>query len=159
MSIDPRALRSVLSTYATGVAVATAALPDGRRAGLTINSFTSVSLEPPLVLFCLEKRAAAFPVFSAASGFAMNILGAEQEAVSRAFATRGQGEERWQGVALRQGQQEAPLLDSALAVLECSHHVQHDGGDHVIFVGQVVNMAQREGAPLLYWHSGYRSLL
>lgn len=154
---DARAFRTVLSSYATGVTVATAALPDGTRVGLTINSFTSVSLDPPLVLFCLDKQSSSLPVFTESLGFTVNVLRANQVEISQAFARRGQGEERWQDLALSTGQSNgAPVLDDSLAWLECVHHAQYEGGDHLILVGRVVNMARSEGNPLLYWNSGYQ---
>lgn len=158
MSIDSAALRSVLSAYATGVAVAMAVLPDGQRVGMTINSFTSVSLDPPLVLFCLDKHAVACPVFEKADVFSINVLASEQEDVSRAYARRGQGDERWQAGAVVTGESGALILETALATLECVRHAIYDGGDHHIIVGRVVGMGRREGAPLLYWNSAYRRL-
>jgi len=159
MMIKSEDFRAVMSAYGTGVTVATAALPDGTRVGLTVNSFTSVSLDPPLVLFCLDKRAASLSVFNQAEGFAINILHAEQEAVSRAFAQRGQGPERWQGVALETWQSGAPVLTQALASIDCARHALHDAGDHVIVVGRVLQLRRGQGQPLLYWNSQYQRLV
>lgn len=154
---DSRAFRTVLSAYATGVTVATAGMPDGARVGLTINSFTSVSLDPPLVLFCLDKHSSALPIFTESLGFTVNVLRANQAEISQGFAKRGQGDERWQDLSLTSGQiNAAPILEDSLAWLECVHHAQYDGGDHLILVGRVVNMARSEGNPLLYWNSGYQ---
>jgi flavin reductase (DIM6/NTAB) family NADH-FMN oxidoreductase RutF len=158
MTIDSSEFRKVMGQFATGVTVATAALPDGRRAGLTVNSFTSVSLSPPLVLFCLENHAAAMEIFGAASHYAINILTAEQEAISRAFAKRGQGPERWQGQKVSVTAAGSPQLEGALAVVDCKISQRILAGDHTILLGEVVQLAQREGRPLLYWGSGYRSL-
>lgn len=155
---EARQFRQVMSSFATGVTVATAALPDGTRAGITVNSFTSVSLDPPLVLFCLDKRALSHPVFSHAKGYAINVLRAEQEDIARAFAVPGQGPERWQHGSYTAGQSGAPLLEDSLATIDCSMHASYDGGDHVILVGRVLGLSKREGQPLLYWHSGYRHL-
>lgn len=153
---EPREFRKVMSSFATGVTIATAALPDGTRAGLTVNSFTSVSLDPPLVLFCLDKRALSYGVFSKAAGYAINILTAQQEHVARAFAVPGQGPERWEHGQFIPGESGAPVLLDTLATIDCSLHAQHDGGDHAVMVGRVLSMSSREGVPLLYWHSGYR---
>lgn len=158
MSIKSEDFRAVMGSYATGVTVATTALADGQRAGLTVNSFTSVSLEPPLVLFCLDKKAAAHPIFSAASGYAINVLTAAQEPLSRAFAQRGQGPERWQGVTTEIWTSGAPIITGCLANLDCQIEARHDGGDHTIFVGRVLRLQRQEGQPLLYWGSRYRQL-
>lgn len=155
---DPREFRSVMSSFATGVTLATAALEDGTKAGITVNSFASVSLDPPLVLFCLVKRAISFPVFSNASGYAINVLSAEQEHIARAFAVPGQGPERWHHGSFSIGQSGAPILADTLATIDCALHAQHEAGDHVIMVGRVLSLARAERAPLVYWNSGYRHL-
>ena len=158
-TFDPRSFRSVMASFATGVTVATAALPDGTRAGITVNSFTSVSLEPPLVLFCIGKHALAWPVFHRAPGFSINVLSAQQEHVARAFAVPGQGPERWEhGSFTTATGGQAPVLEGALAHIECVQHGHHEAGDHMILIGRVVAMNRQEGEPLLYWHSGYRHL-
>jgi flavin reductase (DIM6/NTAB) family NADH-FMN oxidoreductase RutF len=158
MSIKSEDFRAAMAAYATGVTVATAALPDGRRAGVTVNSFTSVSLEPPLVLFCLDRRAAAHEIFTAARGYAINVLQSNQEAVSRAFAKRGQGPERWEGLTTEVWESGAPVLRGCLATLDCLLEKQVEGGDHTILIGRVVRLARQEGQPLLYWGSGYKQL-
>jgi len=150
--------REVMAGYATGVAVATAALPDGRRAGLTINSFTSVSLDPPLVLFCLEHKAAASAVFAEAEGFAVNILREGQENLSKAFAMRGQDEMRWQGLETETWESGAPILPETLASLDCRMEARHEAGDHVILVGRVLRLERRGGQPLVYWSSAYQKI-
>lgn len=159
-TFDPRTFRSVMASFATGVAVATAALPDGTKAGITVNSFTSVSLDPPLVLFCMGRHALAWPVFHKAPGFAISVLTGQQEHIARAFAVPGQGPERWQhGSFATAAGSHAPLLTDALATIDCVAHARHDAGDHVILIGRVVHMNRSEGEPLLYWHSTYRHLL
>ncbi len=152
---EAREFRSVMGSFATGVTIATAALPDGTKAGVTVNSFTSVSLSPPLVMFCLDKRALSYQVFHKAKGYAINVLSAEQEHISRAFAVPGQGPERWSHGTYSVGESGSPLLDDTLATIDCSLYAQHDAGDHVILVGQVLTLSRREGKPLLYWNSGY----
>jgi flavin reductase (DIM6/NTAB) family NADH-FMN oxidoreductase RutF len=158
MSLNSDDFRKTMGRYATGVTVATAALPDGRRAGLTVNSFTSVSLDPPLVLFCLDNKGAALEVFAAATHYAINILSAQQEEVSRAFAKRGQSEERWQAAQLSLTASGTPQLDEALATIDCRISQRVVAGDHTILIGEVVGLEVREGQPLLYWASAYRQL-
>lgn len=157
--IEPREFRHVMSSFATGVTVATAALPDGTRTGITVNSFVSVSLDPPLVLFCLGRHALSYPVFSHAHGYAINVLRAEQEEVARAFAVPGQGHERWQHGTFTAGTSSgAPVLENSLATIECRLEAKQEAGDHIILMGRVLAISSREGLPLLYWHSGYRHL-
>ncbi len=159
MSIDSADFRRVMGRFATGVTVATAALPDGRRVGLTVNSFVSVSLTPPLVLFCLHETSVAQDVFGQATHYAINILAQDQEAVSRAFAQRGQGAERWQSCTSRLGISGAPLLEGALATIECKITQRISAGDHTILLGEVVHLQAHEGTPLLYWSSSYRKFV
>lgn len=158
--MDPRDFRKVMGSFATGVAVATASLPDGRRVGLTINSFTSVSLDPPLVLFCLVRSSVAAPIFLQAAGFSINILTQEQEALSRAFAVPGQGGERWQAVEVTPGRSGGLLISPTLAQVDCQRHAVHEAGDHYIILGRVLGLqADMEQKPLLYWRSGYREII
>lgn len=153
---EAREFRSVMSSFATGVTIATAGLADGSRVGITVNSFTSVSLDPPLVMFCIDKRAMSLPVFKEASGYAINVLTVQQEHIARAFAVPGQGQERWTHGVFTEGSNGAPLLEGALATIDCAHYAQHEGGDHVLLVGRVMVMSRHEGQPLIYWNSGYR---
>lgn len=154
-----RDFRDVLGTYPTGVTVATACLPDGQRVGVTVNSFTSVSLEPPLVLFCLHSHSLALPVFRQAGGYGISILAKTQEEVSRRFAQRGQMPERWEGLALHTAPQSgAPLLVDALAWLDCRLEAVHEAGDHHILIGRVQALGRQEAQPLLYWRAGYHQL-
>ena len=155
---ESREFRQVMGSFATGVTVATTALPDGTRAGVTVNSFCSVSLDPPLVLFCLDKRALSHPVFSKASGYAINVLTEQQEHVARAFAVPGQGPERWEHGHFSIGLSGVPIMADTLATIDCALHAQHESGDHVVLVGRVLALSRREGQPLLYWNSGYHHL-
>lgn len=158
MSFDHRAFRDTLGCFATGVCIASATGADGRPVGLTVNSFTSVSLDPPLVLFCLDNRSDSLSAFLEAPGFALSILSAEQQALSNTFA-RAPHATRWDGVAAVTGQGGAPLIQGALAVLDCTRHAIHEGGDHTILVGRVLGFASQPGAPLLYYRGRYAALV
>jgi flavin reductase (DIM6/NTAB) family NADH-FMN oxidoreductase RutF len=140
--IDPKRLRQLLGCFPTGVAVITTNTSDGQPAGLTCNSFSSVSLEPPLVLFSLRKASSLVSVFSQADGFAINILSQRQDALSGRFAS-SKITDKFEGVAWRPGPLGMPIIDECLASFECSVHARHDAGDHYIFIGEVKHM--REG--------------
>ncbi|OYQ32707.1 flavin reductase [Niveispirillum lacus] len=157
MSFDQRAFRDTLGCFATGVCIASTSDKDGRPVGLTVNSFTSVSLDPPLVLFCLDNRSESLSAFLEAPGFALSILSAEQQSLSNRFARDPAGT-RWDGLAAVTGKGGAPLIEGALAMLDCAHHATHPGGDHTILVGRVLGYANRTGAPLLYYRGGYAAL-
>lgn len=156
-SVSPGDFRAVLGRFATGVTIVTARAAGGEPVGLTVNSFTSVSLDPPLVLFCLDRTAGSLPAFEAAQGFAVNILGADQEAVSTRFADPEAARFSVDGVET--WSTGSPILSDAVAALDCTVHARHDGGDHVILVGRVQRLAvMSEGEPLVYWRGGYRRL-
>ncbi|GAA2911416.1 flavin reductase family protein [Streptosporangium fragile] len=149
-----RSLREALGRYATGVAVVTTALPEGGRAGVTVNSFTSVSLDPPLVLWCLSRRAPSAPAFLAAGRFAVNVLAADQEHLSRRFATPLP--DKFAGVETRPGPGGVPVLAGTLARFTCRTAATYDGGDHVIFVGEIEHFECSDGDPLVFHSGGYR---
>ncbi|MFV3076147.1 flavin reductase family protein [Niveispirillum fermenti] len=157
MTFDQRAFRDTLGCFATGVCVAAATGPGGHDVGLTINSFTSVSLDPPLVLFCLDNRSESLAAFLLSGGFSLAILGAEQQAVSRNFAS-GPSEGRWNGMPAERWESGAPIVPGALAVMDCARHAVHEGGDHMIIVGRVLRFASRAGTPLLYYRGTYAAL-
>lgn len=138
--------------FATGVTVVTARDADGRLIGLTANSFNSVSLEPPLVLWSLALRAGSMPVFARGSHYAINILAADQVELAERFASKNV--DRFAGVAWRPGLAGAPVLEGAAAVFECFNRSQYEEGDHVIFVGEVEHCTRREGASPLIFHGG-----
>lgn len=155
--VSPEDFRAVLGRFATGVTVVTTKASDGAFVGLTVSSFASVSLDPPLVLFCLDRDAGSLPAFLAADCFAVNILGAAQETVSTRFADPDAP--RFSPDRVEPWVTGAPVLSDALAALDCTVSARHDGGDHVIMVGRV----QRAGVlsdtePLVYWRGGYRTL-
>ncbi len=154
--LHPEEFRRACARYATGIAIATVQGPDGTPQGLTVNSFTSVSLEPPLVLVCIAKTATAYSAFQVAKGFAVNILREEQIDLSQHFALSKP--ERFDGLAWREGLHGAPILDGVLSVLECAMHASFEAGDHTVFIGLVEHAESHEGSPLLYFASAYRKL-
>ena len=154
---DPRTLRDALGCFATGVTVVTCLDPAGEPVGLTANSFTSVSLDPPLLLVCIGKQAASAKAMTAASHFAVNVLQTGQQPASIRFATRH--EDRFGPNDWSPGEYGAPVLEKSLGVFECEMHAIHDGGDHHMVIGRVVK-ARFDGAldPLLYFRGSYRRL-
>jgi flavin reductase (DIM6/NTAB) family NADH-FMN oxidoreductase RutF len=153
---DPRTLRDALGCFATGVTVVTC-LSEGEPAGLTVNSFTSVSLDPPLLLVCLAKSATSAPALVGAESFAINVLQTEQRPASITFSTRV--EDRFGSTPWSQGEAGAPILKDSLCVFECERYAVYDGGDHHILVGKVAK-ASFDAAldPLLYFRGKYRRL-
>ena len=144
--------RAALGMFATGVSIVTARAVDGQVIGLTANSFNSVSLTPPLVLWSLSRAAASLPVFSAGSHYAINVLAAEQKLLAERFATRGA--DRWNGVTFEEGAGGAPLLHGAAATFECINRSRYEEGDHIIVVGEVERCSHRAGASPLLFHGG-----
>ena len=138
--------------FATGVTIVTARAADGALVGLTANSFNSVSLSPPLVLWSLARSAGSMPTLSAGSHYAINILAADQMALAERFATRNI--HRWAEVQFEIGVGGAPVLAGAAASFECFNRSRYDEGDHVIFVGEVERCAHRAGASPLLFHGG-----
>jgi flavin reductase (DIM6/NTAB) family NADH-FMN oxidoreductase RutF len=154
---DPRTLRDALGCFATGVTVVTCVDTDGQPAGLTVNSFTSVSLDPPLLLVCLAKRAASAEALVGASHFAVNVLQTGQQPASIRFSTRDQ--DRFGATPWSTGEAGAPILKDSMGVFECARHAVHDGGDHHILIGQVVKATfDAKLDPLLYFRGSYRRL-
>jgi len=154
---DPRTLRDALGCFATGVTVVTCVDPAGTPAGLTVNSFTSVSLDPPLLLVCVHKLAATAEALTSASHFAINVLQTGQQPASIRFATRD--EDRFGVTPWSCGEAGAPILKDSLGVFECERFAVYDGGDHHILVGQVVKASFDGGLdPLLYFRGRYRRL-
>ncbi|PWC37625.1 flavin reductase family protein [Azospirillum sp. TSO35-2] len=152
-SIDVRELRNVLGAFATGVTVVTTIDGDGQPRGFTANSFTSVSLDPPLVLVCLAKTAATRPVFEAAGGYAVNILAEDQKGVSRTFASKV--EDRFATVDWQAGPAGNPVFAGTSAWLDCSMHQTVDAGDHVILIGCVRGCGHAPVSPLGYCRGAY----
>ena len=157
MAFDQRDFRSALGHFATGITVVTACAADGELVGVTANSFNSVSLDPPLILFSLDRQAFSFPAFEAAGHFAVNILSEAQTSLSQNFA-RTQGD-KWAGIAYHRWSTGSPILTGCLAAFECRTHAIHDGGDHRIFIGEVLRFEARpDGDPLIYFRGSYSAL-
>lgn len=144
--------RSALGMFATGVTIVTARTASGDLVGLTANSFNSVSLDPPLVLWSLSRSAASMVALSTGSHYAINILAADQKELAERFA--GKREDRWAGVAFSDGLCGAPLLAGATASFECFNRSRYEEGDHVIFVGEVERCVHRPGVSPLLYHGG-----
>ena len=151
-SFSSQEFRAALGMFATGVTIVTARGADGQVIGLTANSFNSVSLTPPLVLWSLSRAAASLAVFSAGSHYAINVQAADPKALAERFASRGA--DRWSGVTFETGAGGAPLLHGAAATFECFNRSRYEEGDHVIFVGEVERCAHRTGASPLLFHGG-----
>lgn len=157
MSFDSREFRNALGWFATGVAVVTTNTEQGDAIGITVNSFSSVSLEPPLVLWCLDKSSDTLETFSTCSSFTISILNASQEGTSNQLATPGQ--HQLEGLVATDGVNGCKGLADALARFECEVETRHDAGDHIIFIGRVVDFFSAEqGAPLIYHRGGYQAL-
>ena len=155
-SFDAARFRQVLGHFCTGVTVVTG-IHEGEPVGFTAQSFTSVSLDPPLVLVCPAKSSASWPRIAASGAFCVTILRQDQEAVCRAFAARGADKFRGIGWTPAPGTG-SPLLSGALAWVDCRIEAEHDGGDHVIAVGRVVDMGvAAEARPLLFYRGGFGS--
>ncbi len=157
-TIDPRTFRDTLGQFLTGVTIVTAEAPDGTPVGLTVNSFTSVSLEPPLVLFCIDKNAGSYEGIVNAQGYAVHILGSDQVDLANRFATRGA--DRFGGLNYTRGFYGAPILPGALALLECRTVQRVDAGDHTILIGRVerLNPGGRTRKPLGYFRGRYTAI-
>ena len=155
MSFDPRGVRDAVGYFATGVTVITTIDREGAPVGLTANSFSSVSLAPPLVLFCLDRTVQSFEAFHTNRHFAVNILGEDQESISRRFAQTGP--EKWNGIGFDTWDTGCPILRGCIANLECNVDTVIEGGDHVIVIGEVVRLSQIDGeaVPLTFFRGKY----
>jgi len=151
-NFSPTEFRDALGMFATGVTIVTARSSQGSYVGLTANSFNSVSLTPPLVLWSLARSAGSMAAFSTGSHYAINILSADQQDLARQFAARDS--DRFAGVQFTLGAGGAPLIEGAAATFECFNRSRYEEGDHVIFVGEVERCAQRVGASPLLFHGG-----
>jgi flavin reductase (DIM6/NTAB) family NADH-FMN oxidoreductase RutF len=148
-----RELRNALGRFATGVTVVTTMTRDGPL-GITVNSFSSVSLDPPLVLWSPARKSTRFPAFEASSHFAIHVLAADQQPLAEHFARDGD----FGDIPHAPGIGDAPLLDGAVARLECLHAAAHDGGDHLIVVGEVLRITETEAPPLLFHRGRFLAL-
>jgi flavin reductase (DIM6/NTAB) family NADH-FMN oxidoreductase RutF len=157
MPIDAAEFRATLGLRASGVAIVTAG--SGERVhGMTVSDFAGVSLDPPLVLVCADKKSNTLPLIESGRNFALNLLAAGQEALSNLFASKQHEWTRFDGLVCERGPTGAPLIPGALASLDCRVVAMHDAGDHVIVVGRVEEARRRDAEPLLYWGGGYRRL-
>ncbi len=155
-TVDPRHLRNALGRFATGVTIVTCADADGRWVGLTANSFSALSLEPPLVLWSLRNASPALAAFQAAPRFAVNVLADAQVELSRRFA--GKGEDRFAEGAWALGGHGAPVLAGCAAVFECESVSHQLAGDHHLFIGRVLACTEAPLAPLVFQAGHYRLL-
>lgn len=157
MSLNSREFRDALGHFATGVAVISAFTPDGNTMGLTVNSFASVSLDPPLILWSLDKGSDRFGALMQVERFAVNILGQGEQELSRRLSRKGQS--ALQPEEFRTGAHGVPLLHHAAATFECNVHEKIEAGDHVIFIGRVLASSHNSHeTPLLYYRGAYRAL-
>jgi flavin reductase (DIM6/NTAB) family NADH-FMN oxidoreductase RutF len=156
MPIDKEEFRRVLGSFAAGVTIVTTIGEDGQPYGLTATAFTSVSMDPPLVLVCVDKRSESHPHFHTSQVFAVNFLAVGQEEISKRFAVSGG--DKFTAVPVRLGRTKAPVLSDALGHVECRIVDVLEGGDHTIFIGEVESLDARAGEPLLYYRGAYREL-
>jgi flavin reductase len=154
MTIEPAEFRRIMARLATGVTVVAAAGPDGSVRGLTASAVASVSLDPPLVLACVDRKSDTHDCIERAGAFAVNVLGEGDEVVARRFADLP-AEEKFDGLRFRTEITGAPVLEGALGWVDCRLWASYDGGDHTIFVGEVVSGDAGAGSPLLHFCGGY----
>jgi flavin reductase (DIM6/NTAB) family NADH-FMN oxidoreductase RutF len=154
--VDPAQFRQLLGQFATGVTVVTTRDPSGRPVGMTASSVASVSLNPPLVLVSVDQGNDMHPALRAARRFVLNVLAADQEAVSRRFAADHPN--RFDGIGYRDDTHGIPVLDGVLASIECEKQAEAPGGDHTVFFGLITGGAVSDRRPLLYYRGGYTGL-
>ena len=150
--------RRIMANFATGVTIVTT-VHDGRIGGMTANAITSVSLEPLLLLFCADKRTRTHDMIHQGGVFAVNILTQEMSELAKVFSDNGRPEEeRFKGVKYHTARTGAPIIDGNMGWIECQVAYRYAGGDHTIFVGEVVNAGERVGNPLVFWRGQYIKL-
>ncbi len=157
MPVTQDEFRAALSRFPSGITVVTSRGPAGEPHGITVSAFCSVSLDPPLILVCIEKTTASHMAIQNTRSFAVNILAAGAEQLSEHFSLPTS--DKFEGISYRNGLVRVPVLDDALVALECGLENAYDGGDHTIFVGLVEEVSIRDGMPLAYFHGGYHDLL
>ena len=148
-----RHFRDALAQFATGVTVICVRAPDGRYVGFTANSFNSVSLDPPLIVWSLSRKGTNLAAFEAAERYAINVLAHDQVALARRFSR--EHADRFAGVRYRIGAAGAPLIEGCVAWFECRHYARHPAGDHVLFIGEVKRCARASGRPLVFEGGGF----
>ena len=146
----------MLGRFPSGVTVVTTKAADGSDQGMTVSAFCSLSLEPPLVLICIEKTASAHDALTTANGFVVNVLAAKQEQIARRFAIVNI--DRFEGIGFTRSSRGYAVLDDALAVIECDRFSMHEAGDHTVIIGEVEATRAETGTPLLYYRGGYAQL-
>jgi flavin reductase (DIM6/NTAB) family NADH-FMN oxidoreductase RutF len=156
LNVSADEFRSVLGRFASGVTVVTTRGADETDQGMTVSAFCSVSLEPPLVLICIEKNASVHRALTASDRFVVNILAVNQEQLARRFSIIDIN--RFEGVGYSRSQHGIAILDDVLGVVECTRHAMYDGGDHTIILGEVEAAHVTSGSPLLYYRGGYSQL-
>jgi flavin reductase (DIM6/NTAB) family NADH-FMN oxidoreductase RutF len=156
--LESSEFRRILGHWVSGVAIVATRTGEGKLCGLTANAIASVSLEPPLVLVCVEHNADSHECIRTAGVFSINMLCNNQERIARRFAT-WEVDTKFEGLAFHTEVTGAPILDDALAWVDCRVHSEHSAGDHTIFVGEVVAGDAKEDAPLLYYRGGYGRLI
>lgn len=157
VKVDPLQFRRALGNFATGVTIVTAQNAQGEKVGVTANSFNSVSLDPPLILWSIDKKSSSFPVFEQATHFAVNILSGSQIDLSNKFSRRNI--DKFLDTQFRHGAGLTPILDNCSAIFECERHQIIEGGDHWIMIGKVVNFHDEGRSPLLYHQGAYSSVI
>jgi flavin reductase (DIM6/NTAB) family NADH-FMN oxidoreductase RutF len=156
--VDSDILRDAMRSWATGVSIISAQNQTARH-GMTLNSFTSVSLDPPLVLVCVQNNVRMLEMIQEARTFAVSVLRAGQAELSNHFAGRStESLDRFEGIATHTAVTGAPILNEALAYFDCAVEATHPGGTHTIFVARVLAAGRAEGEPLVYWNRNYREL-
>ena len=155
MTLDPSAFRNLLGRFATGVTIVTARDDAGAHQGMTVSAFCSLSLEPPLVLMCIDKSATMFELLTTCERFSVNILAADQEEIARRFAATETT--KFEGIGFSVVEDTA-VLDDVLAHAQCTRVNSVEAGDHAIVIGEVRSATVRDGEPLLYFRGGYSSL-
>ncbi len=156
MAISKEEFRAALSRFPSGVTVVTTKDATGRFHGMTVSAFASVSLDPPMILVCIEKTTGSHDALQESEFFVVNILAEGQESISNRFAAPIP--DKFDGINYRLGIGEIPVLEDAFVTLECRLAYAHEGGDHTIFVGLIERSNTEDKNPLVYWHGNYRKL-
>jgi flavin reductase (DIM6/NTAB) family NADH-FMN oxidoreductase RutF len=156
MSLDPDAFRAVMGRFASGVTIVTATDSNGDDHGMTVSAFASVSLEPPLIVVCIDQAASMYDVLTAAEYFAVNILASTQESIARRFADTGA--QRFEGIGYHRGENGVPILNDVLAYIECKRMSSTVAGDHTVIIAETVATSLRDARPLLYYRGGFAQL-
>jgi len=152
-AFEARQFRDALAQFATGVTVICARAGDGRYVGFTANSFNSVSLDPPLILWSIARRSASLAAFETAERYTVNVLSSTQVDLARRFSRPHA--DRFAGVGYRMGGADAPLIDDCVAWFECRHHARHRAGDHIVFLGEVATCERAPGRGLVFHHGHF----